>query len=229
MPKIERQIRNIVIVLVTSLAVAVGAFRLQPAGTVEEVPYDYFLWGAFIFALIVLQDAWKLRYGAGHDAPRPSHPEVRALEVVLAGILVVYSIAGLLNWRLIKRFPDLEIFPEGTFRGNAIREASETAILLYVVAVLLLFVEGLGARPRAPGSRRIGGCLYLLLLLGIAGLLAGLLRYLLGYPDLLSNGAIGLVLSLALLLLVGEAIRSRRAGGRDRPTSTPGRPSERSE
>lgn len=215
----ESQLRNIGIVLLTSLAVAVGTFRFQATGSAEVVPYDYFLWGTFTFALVVLQDAWRLRYGAGHDDPRPTRAEIRPLEVVLAVFLIINSVALLLSWRIEKGFPDMDAFPEGTLRGNAMQETGEKAILLYVVAVLLLFVHGLGNRPRAPKKRRIGGCLYLLLLLVIAILLAGMLRYVLHYPDLVSNGAIVAVLTLALLLLIGEVIRGRRDGMRNRSPS----------
>ena len=129
-----------------------------------------------------------------------------------AVIIIVNSVIGLDTWSMF-----LGRLPEGSLRSSLMEDHGDTAIWLFVMSALLLFAKDLPSKATGPSAWKLGGCSFMLLLLVPASMLASALRSLQGYPDMLANNATVLVVTVALLLMIWEGIRSFRTRAGNRP------------
>lgn len=201
--------RNAVIVLIVSLAMFMGTFRGDLEEASRDLPYEYFLWGALTFSLILVRDFLEPRYnGVAGDRPE-TRPHSQPLLVFLTIIVIVNVVVRLGTWRTWRSTQEL---PE--FLHRYVEENNRLAIFLFVLSALLLVARGLSTE--ATGSvtartNRFSGCLGSMLLLSVlAHVFELVVRNVLRYPELSSNHATVFLASLSLVMLGRDGIRSLR-------------------
>lgn len=204
--------RNAVIVLIASLAMGVSTFRVHTREGGTDLPYDYFLWGALVFSLIVVWDLLASRTKRVATNPWENRVHSEGL-LTLITVLVIGNVITLLStWRSMQ-----EALPESL--GIA-EENRRQAVFHFVVGTVLLFARGLSTEETgsaSAGTQRFSGWfadLLLLLLLAYGIELA--VRHVVQYPNLPTNHATAFGVTLAVVILVRDGIRRLRAGADDR-------------
>lgn len=207
------QLRNILLVVMSSLVVYVTVSSHRATGAMPEIASPHFLWGAFFIAQILLRDLLGPRARAASDGRRGFAFQDRPLLFGVCVTLPLYLLLAFGAWSIELHY--IHDAPEGSLLRRLATDEIDLAPQLFVISALLLLVKDLGGEARGLSDGKMGNLVTLLLLVPALVLPAALhspLRYL----NLVTIDEVSLVWSVALLLLIWEGIRARAEARRPR-------------